>query len=117
MLTVVLTSSGEGFDGCQKWNKEKVAATLLEVEVLLCASEYLRIFLLDLNGLKRTSVHCCTCANGIFPSEKDMLMRGGYPGSTVAELVNSVFSPSHKIAALALSFLVVSHGIQLKVCC
>lgn len=73
--------------------------TLLEVEIPSCAPEHLRIFLLELDGLVSTSVHCCTCANCISPSEEELFMRGGYPGCIVAELVNSVFSASHKIAS------------------
>lgn len=72
---------------------------LLEVEVPSCAPEHLRIFLLELDGLVSTSVHCCTCANRVSPSKEELFMRGGYPGCIVAELVNAVFSASHKIAS------------------
>lgn len=34
-----------------------------------------------------------------FPSEKEVLVQGRYPGCAVAELVNSIFSPSHEIAS------------------
>lgn len=74
----------------------KAAATLLEVQVLSCAHEHLRIFLLELDGLLSMSAMCVP----IVPSEKELLVQGRYPGCTVAEVVNSIFPPSQKTAFL-----------------
>lgn len=73
---------------------EKPAATLQEMKVLSCVCGHLRIFLLELDDLLSTSAECANCT---FPSEKELLLQGRYPGCTVAELVNSIFSPSHRI--------------------
>lgn len=47
----------------------------------------------------RWATECCMCGNCIFPSEKELLVQGRYSGCTVSELVNSIFSPSLKIAS------------------
>lgn len=57
-LVVLISSASAGFSGSQKWNKRKAAATLLEVEVLSCAREQLRIFLLEVDGLLSMSAAC-----------------------------------------------------------
>lgn len=57
---VVLTSSAvaEISVTVRSGTSEKLAATLLEVEVLSCACEHLRIFLMELDGLLSTSAAC-----------------------------------------------------------
>lgn len=114
-LVVLTSSASAGFSGCQKWNKRKAAATLLEV--LSCACEQLRIFLLELDGLLSMSAACVPVVFSFWERSISARQVSWLCCGWTGELNLFTISRNCFSTVLALSLLVVVHGLQPKVCC